>query len=232
MAVTKRVVILANSYKGGEDRRCVAGRELHTDRIGGWIRPDVDATGAVPFSDRSYADGSEPALGDVVLISVRRPMGRQDHQRENWELDSGVRWRQITTVGWRELVQLDEAVVELWDDRMAGDSNYGLNNRVRSVQASQLDSSLRLIRVCDLRISVVDSEGRRKRRVDGEFRFAQVDYRLSITDPVLQDRFSGHAAGDYDLGECLLTVSLGEPYKDGFCYKLIAGIIERKRYQQ
>lgn len=231
MAVTKRIVILANSYKGGGGRRCVAGRELHIDRIGGWIRPDADATGAVPVWDRTYEDGSEPALGDVVLISLVQPMRRKDHQRENWKLDTDVRWERITTVGWRELVQLDEGVAKLWADRGAGDTKHGQNNRVRSSQAAQFDSSLRLIRVPRLRISVVDPGDQRDRRVDGEFRFADLDYRLSITDPTLLDRFSGHSAGNYDLGECLLTISLGEAYA-GFCYKLIASVIERTRFER
>ena len=31
--------------------------------------------------------------------------------------------------------------------------------------------------------------------------------------------------GEHRLGECFLTVSLGEPYKDA-CHKLVAAIIE------
>ena len=31
--------------------------------------------------------------------------------------------------------------------------------------------------------------------------------------------------GEYELGESYLTVSLGEPF-DGYCYKLIAAVIE------
>ncbi len=116
MAFRKRIVILANSYKGGRGSRCVAGRELLSDRIGGWLRPDLDGSGAVSQRQRTYVTGREPGLGDVVLLSVLNPMNRSDHQRENWRLDPSVRWHWVTTVDWAQFTQLDEGDVDLWPD--------------------------------------------------------------------------------------------------------------------
>ena len=87
-------------------------------------------------------------------------------------------------------------------------------------------SSLRLIRVEELQIEVV--RGARE-RLDGAFWLAGRRYRLSITDPSYEQMYYNEVAGNYSLGECLLTISLGAPLA-GFCYKLIAGIIERDRF--
>ena len=45
-----------------------------------------------------------------------------------------------------------------------------------------------------------------------------------VTDPGYERSYLAQADGDYRIGECLLTVSLGEPYNDA-CYKLIAAIV-------
>ena len=195
MAIRKRIVVLANSYKGGRENHCVAGRELLSDCFGSWLRPDMNGSGAVPQRQRTYVTGREPGIGDVILLSVLNPMNRSDHQRENWRLDSTVRWHWVTTVGWAQLAQLDEGDAELWPDSGAGDSRYGVNNRVRSSQAARFDSSMRLIRVPRLRISVTELEHRDYPRIDGEFHLGGVSYRLSVTDPVLLDRFGWEPAG-------------------------------------
>lgn len=73
-------------------------------------------------------------------------------------------------------------------------------------------------------------EQRGRHRLDGRFRLGGIKYRLAVTDPVYDAIYQQQAEGGYDLGECLLTISLGEPF-GGFAYKLIAGIIERGRYE-
>ena len=46
-----------------------------------------------------------------------------------------------------------------------------------------------------------------------------------VTDPGYERTYLAKLDGAYEIGECYLTVSLGEPY-EGACYKLIAAIIE------
>jgi hypothetical protein len=70
------------------------------------------------------------------------------------------------------------------------------------------------------------SFGNLKRRVQGRFRHAGVEYRLWVTDPIYEARFKALPDGEHSLGECFLTISLGEPFGDE-CNKLIAAIIER-----
>lgn len=68
--------------------------------------------------------------------------------------------------------------------------------------------------------------GDTKRRVQAEFEHASSRYALWVTDPIYERRFLAQEDGAYSLGECYLTVSLGEPF-NGATYKLIATIFER-----
>ncbi|HXF07312.1 MAG TPA: hypothetical protein VNK45_02110 [Candidatus Acidoferrales bacterium] len=54
----------------------------------------------------------------------------------------------------------------------------------------------------------------------------RVPYHLWVTDPIYERAYLARSDGDYGIGESFVTVSLGEPHK-GYCYKLIAAIIER-----
>ena len=50
-------------------------------------------------------------------------------------------------------------------------------------------------------------------------------YRLRVTDPVYERQYLQQPDGYYPVGECFLTISLGEPFQ-GYSYKLIAAIIK------
>ena len=170
MPLPKRMVILANSRKLAA--RCVAGLEIRQRRAHGWIRPVDSAQGTVASYYRTYADGSEPRLGDVVSMSLQEPEGRTDHQRENWQLDTSVTWRRDGSLTWDQLCNLPMPNDPLWPDEQASDSNYGTNNRVRSSHARTLDSSLRLIRVGELQLHWLRQP---RNRLDGTFRFGDSD---------------------------------------------------------
>ena len=228
MATTKRVICLANSRKGGQ--RCVAGRELIEEGVGGWLRPVSGSDGSIGLWEQQYADGTEPRLGDIVELSVLSREHRNDHQRENWHLARGRRWKRVGRAGWSDLVALTEGTEPLWTDAGAADTNYGRNNRVRGSQARRLFSSLRLIRVERLQLHVLHPGGSGSERLDGEFTLGGSTYRLAITDPVYEEKARELADGSYFVNECLLTISLGGLFA-GFCYKLIAGIIERRNFE-
>lgn len=66
--------------------------------------------------------------------------------------------------------------------------------------------------------------GDSKRRVRGQFTHAGTEYRLWVTDPEYERAYLAKPDGAYSIGECYLTISLGEPYEGAF-YKLIAAII-------
>ena len=91
-----------------------------------------------------------------------------------------------------------------------------------------LDSSLRLIHVDHLRVSVSrpgEAFGNLRRQVRGRFSLAGETYTLGITDPICEKEYLSKPNGKYETGEAFLTVSLGGPNRDAYCYKLIAAVI-------
>ena len=94
-----------------------------------------------------------------------------------------------------------------------------------------VSGSLRLIHLERLALKVFapgEAFGNSKRRVQGRFIHAHRDYALWVTDPVYECAHLTKSDGSYEIGECYLTISLGEAY-DGFCHKLIAAIMECDR---
>ena len=223
MSDLKRIVCLANSRK--LHGRCVAGREWNERRAGSWIRPvSARELGEVSEYERQYEDGSDPQVLDVMDVPVleARPVGCQT---ENWLLDPKRYWEKVGRLSWLELPLLADTDASLWVD---GHSTYnGVHDKIPIETAQRLENSLRLIRVDKLELSVFkpgEAFGNMKRRVQGRFMHAGKRYGLWVTDPTYERRYLAKLDGNYRIGECYLTVSLGEPY-GGACYKLIASII-------
>lgn len=221
----KRIVCLANSRK--LNGRCIAGIEVAQGERLGWIRP-VSAREHEEVSEyeRQYEDGSDPRLLDVIDVPLlaHRP---KDYQQENWLLDPDSYWQRVKRLTWDDLPPLADPAGQLW---VNGDSTYnGMHDRIALEQATGLLSSLRLVHVDRLTLSVFkpgEAFGDPKRRVQGRFTHAGVDYRLWVTDPIYERAYLARQDGDYGIGESFVVVSLGEPHK-GYCYKLIAAILER-----
>lgn len=49
-----------------------------------------------------------------------------------------------------------------------------------------------------------------------------------MTDPLVERKYLAGSNGEYPIGECFVTVSLGESY-EGYCYKLVAALITPDR---
>lgn len=226
MAITKRIVCLANSRK--LQGRCIAGRELIGGQPGGWVRPVSSREhDEVSEYERQYEDGSDPRLLDIMDVPLLEPRPR-DFQRENWLLNPDYYWRKVGICSWTDLQTLVDPAGPLWTN---GHSSYnGINDRIPLEQARELDSSLRLVNARDVRFSVFkpgEAFGNPKRRVQARFRHDRTDYHLWVTDPNFERAYLAKPDGNYDIGDCLLTVSLGEPYS-GYVYKLVAAIMRRE----
>lgn len=227
MAIVKRMLCLANSRK--LQGRCIAGKELVGTRSTAWIRPVSSREHEeVSEGERQYANGRDPRVLDIIDVPLlaSRP---HEYQQENWLLDPKQYWLKRGQASWNDLRSHVDAVSPLWVD---GNSSFnGCNDRILLGQARSLRSSLRLIHLERLRLAVFkpgEAFGNLKRRVQGRFSHAGADYRLWVTDPEYERRFLDQADGEYEIGESYLTVSLGEQY-EGYCYKLIATIIEEDR---
>lgn len=224
MTISKRIVCLANSRK--LSGRCIAGREWDGEQAGDWIRPVSKREGReVSEYERQYEDGSDPRVLDVIDVPVAKPMA-EDWQSENWLLDAEWYWRKVAGYSWFDLPALADPEAPLWRD---GFSTYhGGNDKIPLAAMTGVRGSLRLLEVEELALKVFapnEAFGNRKRRVQGRFRHAGREYALWVTDPQCERRHLAKLDGDYHVGRCFLTISLGEPF-DGHCYKLIAAVIE------
>lgn len=177
--------------------------------------------------ERQYEDGSDPRLLDIIEIPMLRAQP-EGYQTENWLLDPKCYWEKQGVIKLAQLQELVEPVAPLWID---GHSTYnGRNDLIPLSEANALRHSLRLVSVEELSLRVFapgEAFGNAKRRVQGRFHYAGTTYSLWITDPIQERKWLAHPNGEYPLGECCLTISLGEPYNDSV-YKLIAAVIEKQ----
>lgn len=222
---TKRIVCLANSRK--LSGRCIAGKEiLDNGQIGGWIRPVSDrAAEEVSEWERQYEDGSDPRVLDVLDVPLLNPKAK-DYQRENWLLDPDQYWKKVSNVTPEQLAQFIDQSAPLWINGHS--SNLGFNDRIPVSLANSLDNSLRLIRVASVELAVStpgQAYGNNRRSVQGRFRFDGTHYWLRVTDPIIERQYLQYPEGTYPVGDCFVTVSIGEPFR-GDSYKLIAAIIQ------
>lgn len=231
MPYRKTILCLANSrkYQG----RCIAGKELAGDQAGPWIRPVSDRPlEELARSERCYWLGREPRLLDLIEINLEGPSpSAQPFQSENHRIAPRSRFRKKGRKKWKHLAPFLDSPPSLW--RNGSSSYYGRNDRVSLSSASALRHSLYLIQPRKLTLEVVD-EGSKfnatRRRLRARFRYRSIEYRFSVTDPVTERAFRRREPGAYPISDAYLCVSLGEPHTDGFCYKLVAGVIAMRPY--
>jgi hypothetical protein len=220
---TKRLVCLANSRK--LNGRCVAGRQIDAENPGPWIRPVSSREHQeVSEYERHYEDGRDPQVLDILEVTLQRPSPRT-YQTENWLLDPTSYWVRSGRLSWDDLQAFVEPDGPLWPN---GRSTYhGANDTIPVLEADLLDTSLRLINAAHVDLVVFapsEAFGNSKRRVQASFEHAGTDYRFWVTDPVCERKYLALPNGEHQLGECCLTVSLGEPF-NGNCNKLVAAVI-------
>lgn len=224
MKTVKRIVCLANARR--RSGRCIAGKVWDGNRPGNWIRPVSDREGEeVSEDERRYEDGRDPQVLDIIDVPLSSPKPN-NHQQENWLLDSDSYWTKVGDLSLDKLQQLVDPIAPLWID---GHSTFrGLNDQIPLARAKSLDGSLRLIHVDRVQLCVFrpgEPFGNPKQRVQGRFSYAGQEYALWITDPVYERRYLSRQEGEYEIGESFLTISLGEPFNEA-CYKLIATVIQ------
>lgn len=220
--IVKRLLLLANSRK--LKNRCIAGKEVVLNAVGAWVRPVIAGGHAgVDAYSRQYGPGIEPEVLDVAEIGLTSRMPH-DSQPENWLLDRDHLWRRVGQAGWHDLKRYVDPVEPLWTN--GHHTGHGRNDRIPVAEVDRLVSSLRLIHVDGLSLFMSTVNG--CTRMDGAFTFNGEKYRLRVTDPVYETEYRVDGGARVDLGESYLTISIGEPF-DGYCYKLIAAIIERAR---
>ncbi len=155
-------------------------------------------------------------MGDIIKVQFVKHYP-QDHQSENWLIDSRVCWTRAGRISRDDFAGLADSPVALWE-------NSGRkNDRVNLDVIGNFSSSIYLIKVRDIVIRVLHGWND-KLQVRGEFTYRDVFYDLAVTDPEIKSAYT--KIGESCIGECYITVSLAAvPFNEGFYYKLIAAII-------
>ena len=190
-----------------------------------WIRPVSNREHEeVAEHERHYPNGSDPRVLDIMDVPVLEAKPHS-FQQENWLLDPDHHWTLHTRITATRLEKLVEAPAPLWINGTS--TGRGAHDQIHVDQAAALISSLKLIRVSDLRLRAFvpgAGFGNTKRRVQGWFTFGGVEYGLWVTDPAIERQYLALQAEEHELGTAYLTISLGEPYNN-HTQKLIAAVI-------
>ena len=102
----------------------------------------------------------------------------------------------------------------------------GMNDRIPiEVANERCESSLVLIEPRNFQLFLATGLTF-KQKIRAEFMYNGDTYNLSVTDPFVEKIYADRTPGRYRIEDRLLylCISLGEPL-DGFCYKLVAGVI-------
>lgn len=194
---------------------CIAGKLISKDRtIGRWVRP-MDSNQVIEDKDRAYTDYSGYAEPLDVVRAVYKKAVPNGFQSENVLIDTGFFWAKLNANPAIELDTLLDEPDSLWINGYS--SSQGKNDRIPSELISQIENSLYFIAVSELEVfSDISFD---KLKVRANFIYNEVEYNFTITDPKACEEFQ--TEGNYFLGDCYLTVSLGVEFNDNH-YKLIA----------
>ena len=221
MTYKKQIVCFANSWKTGGS--CVAGREVSVRNWGPWVRPvSQRATHEVFDAEKRYADGSAPALLDVIEVPLQAPQPNA-HQQENHVID-GSPWSRRGAATWAQIQSaVEDPQGPLW---VNGHSTWkGTNDSVPEATAITFRRSLYLVRPVNLRIVKVFDAYKGRHQTRARFELCGEGYCLSLTDPAAEMRFAPQQPDDETaVPDALMCVSLSEVFS-GSAYKLAAAIL-------
>lgn len=218
------IICLANSNK--YNGRCIAG--IRADGKG-WIRPVAETShGQLYPNHYRLQDGSHPTVLDVLRIGLEshNPL---PHQAENWRIADSP-WKLIC----RPLPQRFMRVLRT--SLCAGPNLFGdRSHRIayREFEARPACRSLTLVAPTGLEWSIERKEFNPK-QPRARFTLGDAYYDLPVTDPQWIDAFRELDYGLHPECACglrayeklFLTISLTETFEqDGFCYKVVAGLV-------
>jgi len=228
MPTVKRLVCLANSRR--PSGYCVAGKRMINGRAGRWVRPvSGRPSEGVSARESQYPDGTVPRVLDLMGVPLLEPKPKA-YQTENWVIAPKSPWEFAGRITWNQLKTMTDSPTVLWINTSS--TRSGLNDRVSLSDAAGLNGSLYLLQLPKLTLQVFAPGAlfnNPRRRVQAGFHYNGVEYRLKVTDPEIEEEYRGRPDGSYAVNACCVTVSLGEPHQDGFCYKLVAALVTPDR---
>jgi hypothetical protein len=227
----RTIICLANSRKPPSGR-CIAGKELEGARAGQWIRPVSSRPGKeVSEEERRCEDGRRVQLLDIINVPLVSHTPA-NHQQENHILADGYYWSKIGDATWEQVIALiDPFDTNFW---MQAESTYhGWNDKISEVLTPTIHSSLKLIRPESFRL-VVQRDGFQgqpsRKRLRGQFDYHGRTYKLSVTDPLVEDDYLTRDEGIYPIETPILCISLAEVW-NGFAFRLVASVITPDQFE-
>lgn len=229
---TRTIICLANSRKRPSGR-CIAGKELNNGQPGPWLRPVSNRPGhEVSEEERRYENGRSAQLLDIVRIPLGQP-APLGHQVENHVLDDQYYWAKEGVATWEQVVAaVDAPEAAFW--AYLDSTFHGVNDKVREENVPRLGRSLQLIRVNDLTMKVRVEAGYQgrpgRRRVRASFTAMGHQFCLSVTDPVMEERYLAEENGEYRIGDAVMCISVSEVWQEyAYAFRLAASIITPER---
>ena len=215
-----RIVVLANSWKHND--WCLAGIDPVT---GKWVRPVTGLDdGRVPQTAMKLG-GYFPVLLDVLEIPLDSSGPDFGFESEN---------RTILPGRWYHRGRLTPKDIRKYPKR----PYYVLHNHRKYVTPKELQQkpfekrgTLQLISVDSFKVRDARRKSTDRPSWKGVISSGRRDIEVGITDPIFFEKLNrGHEPSSF----CLLTMSLGMPYKppdwdedeEPVCWKLISGVIE------
>ncbi|MFM2063544.1 MAG: hypothetical protein RLZZ507_3215 [Cyanobacteriota bacterium] len=225
------IICLAKSTKHGG--LCIAG--IKTDGSG-WLRPISNKKDGTLYPEHYITkNGKVPELFDIIRVHCIQPEPKF-HQPENWVIATNKSWEIIDTATLEQARKLlnPEIAKHSSAQELLGNSERKVN--YEDLKKSPAQSSLALVKPRQLQWYIKTEQNEKKFRAN--FWLNGNKYDLPITDYVWKSKLDDLEDGLYSCEEVIeilelknfepdkftLTISLGEPF-DGFCYKLIAAVI-------
>ena len=203
----KTIIIFANSVKN--KAHCIAGKCTQTLE---WVRPVSTVDGKELSVTQAKCKNPYGSFPVKTLQKVRIHFEQHApliNQPENYLISSND-WLQNFKIEPNEIINYIDSLESLW----------GHSDRIRYQDivdgTINVHQSLCLVQVNDVRLYLNQYD---KRRV--QFSYKDIGYDLAATDPNFNNLRTQH---EFPLNSAILCVSLGEPYTDGNCYKIVAGI--------
>jgi hypothetical protein len=220
---TMTCLAVSRKYKG----YCLAGKEMIEGGKLSWIRPvSSKKMGELPTEFMKLKDGNKPSLLDVICLPVKKHFPHY-YQMENYLTDWSKPWYKVGQLQIEKLANFCDSVDVLWENGYH--SAKGKNDKIPVELANErCESSLALIQ--PQKFDLLLSSGLTfKQSIRAEFVYKGYTYNLAVTDIFVEKEYADQPEGRYAIRNknIYLCVSLGEPL-EGFCYKLVAGVIGLK----
>lgn len=203
----RTIVIFANSVKN--NAHCVAGKCIQNLE---WIRPVSTVNGTALSANQIKCKNPYGSFAAKTLQRVRMRFEQHTpliNQPENYLISSDT-WVQDFKIELYEISKYLDNLEDIWGktDRV----NYGdIKNEKISIK-----QSLCLLQINNLKLYLNRYNKRR-----AIFNYKNITYDLAATDPNFDNLIKQY---QFPISSAMVCVSLGEPYTDGQCYKIVAGI--------